>query len=396
LKNLRAILSATATTLVMGAMLLGACTEPFEAKTGDFHSTLVVDGLITDKAAPYVIKISRTGPINSTGPTPERGALVTVSDEDGASFQLIETEQGTYESQPQAFIGCVGKKYQLEIVTQEDHRYLSEWVTLKPVPTIDSVYFKRDQRLTDAGDTLDGIKILADTHDPGNQTFFYRYDWVATYHIRPYYPSYYVHDFSFNPPRLVFRDPQINSCYSSDTAQRILIAATKNLRENRVSELELNYVTTVSHRLKSKYSILVKQYALDEAGYTYWREVQKTSETLGTLFDPQPYELVGNIRNVVDADEPVLGYFDASSVAEKRIFIDRKADLRNLTYPTEPCISQLKTFSAREEGDVNKDEFNLFISWGYMVVDGEGALWAPPECADCRVYGTLEKPDFWP
>ena len=267
---------------------------------------------------------------------------------------------------------------------------------MKPSPPIDSIYFEREIRLTDAGDSLDGVRIMVDTHDPLGTSVYYKYSWIETYEIRPHYPSFYEWDFSVTPAAFVRRNPEINLCFKTDTSRQVLIASTANLKADRVSEFEVNYVSTVSFRLKSQYSILVRQQTISEKSFRYWSEVKKTSESLGTPFTPQPYHLTGNVHNVDDPEEPVLGYFDASSVAQKRIFIDRKKDLHGLTYPGEPCISQLKTFSPREEGDVFKDEFNLFIQWGYLIVDGEGALWAPPECADCRVHGVLERPSFWP
>ncbi|CAD5290709.1 MULTISPECIES: DUF4249 domain-containing protein [unclassified Imperialibacter] len=374
--------------------LLG-CVEPFEPETGDFESVLVVEGNISDAHEPYLITVSRTAPLGATGAVPVSNAAVRVKDEEGAAFDFAEIAAGKYQSNPLDFIGCAGKNYSLSIVTASNQKYESEMVTLKPSPPIDSVYFERDIRLTDAGDTLDGVRIMVDTHDPQARSRYYRYSWLETYEVRPYYPSYYEWDFAVNPPEFVRRNPEINLCFKTDTSGQVLVTSTANLTEDRVSQFEVNYVSTESFRLKSLYSILVRQQTLSEDGFRYWNEVRKTTESLGTLFDPQPYQLVGNIKNIDNPDEPVLGYFDASAVSQKRIYISRD-EVRHLTYPFESCILETKSFTPREEGDVFKDEFNLFIQWGYMIVDAEGLLWAPPECADCRLYGTLTKPDFWP
>ncbi|MEQ8686142.1 MAG: DUF4249 domain-containing protein [Imperialibacter sp.] len=385
-------------TFLTGLLILTlwGCVEPFEPETGGFKSVLVVEGNISDADEPYLITVSRTAPLDASGAIPEKGAFVQVKDEEGAAFLFTEVAPGKYHSNPLDFIGCSGKNYTLSIITSSNQRYESDVVTLKPTPPIDSIYFEPEMRLTDAGDSLDGIRIMVDAHDPLGTSEYYKYSWTETYEIRPHYPSYYEWNFSVTPPAFVRRNPEINLCFKTDTCRQVLVTSTANLKTDRVSEFEVNYVSTVSFRIKSRYSILVRQQTLSEKSFRYWSEVQKTSESLGTLFDPQPYQLTGNVHNIDDPEEPVLGYFDASSVAQKRIFIDREKDLRSLTYPAEPCINQLKTFSPQEEGDVFKDEFNLFISWGYLIVDAEGLLWAPPECADCRLYGTLEKPDFWP
>lgn len=383
--------SARAFIFIIGLGALG-CVEPFEPEIRDFQSALVVDGFISDADSHYEIKLSRTAPLDSPGSIPEQGAQVEVVSGEGGTYAFEESQPGVYRSDPTTFVGCTGTSYQLQIATQGDSRYQSSFVVLKPSPPIDSVYFEQELRLTDQGDTLDGIRIMVDTHDPTGQSNYYRYTWTETYEVRPRYPSYY----EYVGYTLKRRDQAINLCFNSDTSKLVMLANTTSLREDRVSEFELTYVnTTTPFKLGALYSLLVRQQVLSEAGYRYWREVQKTTESLGTLFDPQPYQLIGNVRNVDDPDEAVLGFFDAGQVSEQRIFIDND-ELSSLTWPRSPCLSQLKTFTARQEGDVVKDELNLFILWGYLVVDAEGLLWSVPECADCRVNGTLERPDFWP
>ena len=275
----------------LGLLLLG-CVEPFEADVGDFQSVLVVEGNISDANEPYLITLSRTAPLDAKGATPERNAIVRVIDGEGASFTLTESAPGKYHSNSLDFVGCPGKNYFLSVITSSNQRYESEIVTLKPSPPIDSIYFEREIRLTDAGDSLDGVRIMVDTHDPLGTSVYYKYSWIETYEIRPHYPSFYEWDFSVTPAAFVRRNPEINLCFKTDTSRQVLIASTANLKADRVSEFEVNYVSTVSFRLKSQYSILVRQQTISEKSFRYWSEVKKTSESLGTLFDPQPLSLI--------------------------------------------------------------------------------------------------------
>jgi hypothetical protein len=306
-------------TFLIGLLILTllGCVEPFEPETGDFESVLVVEGNISDAHEPYLITVSRTAPLGATGAVPVSNAAVRVKDEEGSAFDFAEIAAGKYQSNPIDFIGCAGKNYSLSIVTASNQQYESEMVTLKPSPPIDSVYFERDIRLTDAEDSLDGVRIMVDAHDPLGASVYYKYSWIETYEIRPQYPSFYEWDFSVTPAAFVRRNPEINLCFKTDTSRQVLITSTANLTADRVSEFEVNYVSTVSFRLKSSYSILVKQQTISEKSFRYWSEVKKTSESLGTLFDPQPYQLTGNIHNVDNPEEPVLGYFDASGVVQK-------------------------------------------------------------------------------
>jgi hypothetical protein len=149
-------------------------------------------------------------------------------------------------------------------------------------------------------------------------------------------------------------------------------------------------VSTDGYKLSGLYSILVKQYALTEPSYRYWYELQKTSESLGTLFDPQPYEIKGNIRQVNEPEAAVLGYFDAGAVSAKRMFVDKVALLgQDIHYPIDPCIAELRY-------PPTVVEFGLYTQWGYLITAIEPYVMIPAECGDCRYHGSLEKPAFWP
>ncbi len=85
-----------------------------------------------------------------------------------------------------------------------------------------------------------------------------------------------------------------------------------------------NQVATITKddpKMDIGYSMLVRQYPLDQQAYTYWLNVQKNSQSLGGLFDLQPGQLPGNIHGVTNPKDPVVGYVSACSIAEKRIFI---------------------------------------------------------------------------
>ena len=93
------------------------------------------------------------------------------------------------------------------------------------------------------------------------------------------------------------------------------------------------------------------------------------------------------MRNTADPNEPVLGYFDASTVSQKRLFIYADS-LPDMAYPRDPCIAEI--FSPGTE-------LVLYLSWGYNIVSYPPTLQiAPAECSDCRLYGTMEVPPFWP
>ena len=99
-----------------------------------------------------------------------------------------------------------------------------------------------------------------------------------------------------------------------------------------------------NEKLAVRYSILLRQYALDKSGYEFYEMMKKNTESLGTIFDAQPSEMKGNIRCTSDANEIVIGYISAAAIEEKRFFISRSElkqwrfyeDCPEMTIPNHP------------------------------------------------------------
>ncbi|MEQ9100573.1 MAG: DUF4249 domain-containing protein [Imperialibacter sp.] len=388
-----------ATVLALGTLGV-SCIEKIEPSPSFNNRSLVVDGLITDEWAPYTIKLSRTASLGTQITDPEPGATVVVKSSEGQEYSFEESSPGLYQSNPDEFIGKTGRFYTLEITTKNGQHYLSDATLLKAVPPIDSVYFEPALRLADfSGDTITGVAILVDTHDTTNTTSYYRWDWEEAWEIKVPYPNTYdwvvwpvliptAERFGYEVPN----NHRVERCYSTKSSSGLLLSTSVGLAQDRISKYEVTYVSTEGYKLNSLYSIQVRQYALDEKEHHYWSELKKLSESLGTLFDPQPYDLRGNMHSINDPAEPVLGYFSASAVSKKRLYIDR-SELLDIKFPYSVC--------AQELAYVENKYVQNYIEAGYLIAAlgdyGSGHYYlAPAECCDCRFHGVLEKPDFWP
>ena len=143
--------------------------------------------------------------------------------------------------------------------------------------------------------------------------------------------------------------------------------------------------------MKIKYSLLVKQYSLSNEAYDYWFQLQKQSQESGGLYETQPARVSGNISNVNDNEEVVLGFFNASSVTEKRIFV---AESFNFGIYDARCT--LDTIGP----DRPLHSYTLYPV--YLISLNEIMGRGPPYgvgygiCFDCRKGGgKTEKPYFW-
>jgi hypothetical protein len=71
--------------------------------------------------------------------------------------------------------------------------------------------------------------------------------------------------------------------------------------------LPVQYIEPHSEKLSVLYSINLKQYAISNDNYLFLQKMKKNTEQLGTIFDPQPSEISGNIHCLTDPNELVIG-----------------------------------------------------------------------------------------
>jgi hypothetical protein len=125
-------------------LIVVGCIDPFSLKIQGESGVLVVDGLITDEPGPYFVTLSRSVSYNSDNvlrvyATPEAGAQVRLSDNEGNSELLVETKPGTYRTTTAQ--GIIGKSYTLSIVTARGKHYKSIAEPLLPVPKMGLLEF---------------------------------------------------------------------------------------------------------------------------------------------------------------------------------------------------------------------------------------------------------------
>jgi hypothetical protein len=188
---------------------------------------------------------------------------------------------------------------------------------------------------------------------------------------------------------------QKDSCWTTDTSSNILLTSSAAETKNIITGFPLVTIPNSDPRVQFIYSILVRQYALTEDAYNYWQLIQKTTQDVGTLFDVQPTQLTGNIHCTSNPAEPVIGYLNATSVQQQRIFI---------------LYEQVSNWTQNQAGfgcdtvEISYDFYNPFAynypnpaytPW-YFITNGPLVL-ASTNCLDCTLTGgTNVRPSFWP
>ena len=378
---------AALASLVLGlAGLLSGCVDPYAPPVLTApQSYLVVDGFINLQGR-TTVRLTRTRNLSdNTGAPAEAGASVAVQDEAGARYPLVEQAAGTYASP--ALTLPAGRRYQLRLRTAAGREYASDLVAAKVSPAIDDVAWAVEPA---------GIQISVDTHDAANDTRYYRWSFEETWEFYSAYQSSY----EYVNGRIVPRTENINHCWHEETSHAIILHTTKQLSQDVVTKFPLTRLATTSERLGVRYSILVQQHAQTQEEFTYWDNLRKNSENLGTLFDPLPSQISGNVHSLSEASELVLGYVGAGSVTERRLFIarpDLPLAISNSRFVTgyEDCV-KLDSVQANDAQFYFGDGAYLPLFPATSALPPTVYTAATPACADCRLRGTNVKPSYWP
>jgi hypothetical protein len=365
-----------------------SCKKPYTPSiTAAAKNYLVVEGVINNGNDSTFIKLSRTIQLaNGAGTNTEKGAFVTINTEGGPSYTLTEIKPGTYGTGPLSLDNT--KLYRLKIQTSSGQQYESDEIAVKNAPPIDTIGYKIKNN---------ALQIVVNAHDPGNNTRYYRWDYEETWRFHSKYKSSFISDGKDIVPRTEAED--IYTCFGNKISNTIVITSTSKLSQDVVSELPLTDIPASSQKISMRYSILVRQYALSKQAYGFWENLKKNTEQLGSIFDALPSEIMGNIHNVGNAAEPVIGFIEAGTVTTKRIFIDREQLPEDwVTEYPKGCSLDTALYKNKYGNDevqqilVPKLALPIYALGDLPIV---GFLRSSFECADCTLTGTKKQPDFW-
>lgn len=374
------------------SLTLDGCIEPFDAKFEDFESVVVVEATITDKLERQQIFLTRTFEFDDDGPSAEIDANIRVEG-GGNVFLFQESVPGLYIS-TQAFAAQPNVDYQLYIETQNGESYRSQQMTLTEATQIDDL---RAERISnDLGE--DGVAILVDSFNPAGNSVNYLYQYEETYKIiaPDWGPLDYViqNQDGTDMLELVPRSLDEQICYTTDISNSIILTNTANLSEDRVSNYMARFIDRNNYILSHRYSILVKQFVLSNAAYTFYERLNQFSESESLFSENQPGFLEGNLFSE-DSREKVLGFFSVSSVSEKRIFFNYEDFFPDERLPeyVSPCRPV-----GIGEGLLEQVRADVVKYFGTIVnsITGEVETAVVPRvCGDCTVLGSSEIPEFW-
>ncbi len=358
-----------------------ACVEEFKPEIDNFDNLLVVDGRITNESGPYTIKLSTSSNLDDNIFLPLENATVQIEEQNGSVSSLIEVGKGIYETND--LQGQIGKNYRLLIKTPNGKEYISSYETIKEPTAINEIKAEVDyQTFEGEDDQIPGYRFFLEGDNTLYDQDYYLWLYEGTYKyqadlIITSVFNGFIEDFPSDLLRTCWRTYQVNSITTSNTS---------NLAEPFLPRKSLFFLRADDKKLSIRYSLLAKQYSISKSAYEFWNGIEKQVTDQGSLYTSQPYQIRGNVNNVDDPSEAVLGYFYAAGVTEKRFFYN----------PTEEINVELPICGYDYRGLVWALQLPPSEWPIYITVGPEGNAIAGQGCLDCReLKGTIVKPDFW-
>ncbi len=368
-------------------MCYSSCIEPFEAEIDQYEDLLVVDGRISTAPGPYEVRLSKASSIRKTEFLALRDATIEIVDDQGNSEVLKEVEDGVYQTDPNGIQGTVGNTYQLKISTGSANYKSAPEKLIAPLP-IKKVYQEVSSQFSTEDPELAGFQFYVDSDMTGTDTDYFLWDLETTYKYNVDFEIPFVYSGAIVP---FSRPDSFFTCWKTEPIKDIYTFDISNLSQPVLERLPLNFVGVDTRQLSIRYSLFVKQYSVSKEAFDFWSALQDQNDNQGSLYSSLPYQIRGNITNTSNADEPVLGYFMAAGVSDKRIYVDPfpGSFSYGICQHADPAAAQW---------DIRGLRWSRRSSWPiFLAQSPNGVLEVPlDECVDCRsVGGTIFKPSWW-
>lgn len=362
--------------------LLFSCKERyFPDIAGRPSSYLVVEGVLNTNGS-TIIRLSRTTQLDTSILLPEMGAQVQVEDDNNIVASLPSIGEGRYSA---VMSLNANAEYRLRIFTNNGKEYLSEKIKIKDTPAIDSIGWHLG---------AEGLQLYVNTEDPTGNTRYYKWEFEETWEVRALHTSRYIYENGIIRERESPAE-DVHHGWSHNNSSSILLGSSASLAKDVIFKFPLVFIPLYNEKPAIRYSMLLRQYSLDQKGYEFYKLMKKNTESLGTIFDAQPSEMQGNIKCLSNPSETVIGYLSACAVQEKRVFINRN-DLPSWRYNSNCDYIEVPAIP---------DSIHYFFgTLGVWVIDAIVDINNKPvkytgsslACIDVRSRGaSLIRPPYW-
>jgi hypothetical protein len=162
-----------------------------------------------------------------------------------------------------------------------------------------------------------GVQLIVELDDPADQNNFYYFRNSQAVYVLETRPDLFTIDRAPAPKDCCF------ICYQFETVgnQSYFLSSDDNFN-GLSTKLVAGFIPDNGRRFVNTYRIDLRQLNVSQEAFRFLRLVKQQSEISGSVFDPPPANIRGNMISLDNPDEVVLGYFMAAGESKKRIYIN--------------------------------------------------------------------------
>ena len=302
-----------ASFLLLSVGTLISCVDEVQLPIRNPNRILVVEGTITNEPPPYSVKLTYSGTFRSAGILSEESyadqATVTLGDDQGRTVSLLPRGEGVYQTVDSSFVGTVGRTYTLRVTLSDGKRYASRPEQMRSVAPIDSLSFAfTDINVNANPERFNGYEVYAHFRDPAETDNYYRWLAYGYSQVRSTGGSC-----SLGSPNTCY-----DYCWQANYTNAVRILSDALVNGNRISRQPVFFSPIYT---RGPHLVEVSQLSMTREAYQFWKLYQEQQTRVGSILDPLPAPIVGNITNADNPNESALGYFAASAVARRRFAV---------------------------------------------------------------------------
>lgn len=288
-------------------MMIGkSCVDALDFIGETDSGQLVIYGLFTDLDSAHIVNVGITRNFGLSQEGVEQAEVLLV-EENGSVHPYIPVGGGEYRLEN--ILGIPGRSYALR-VRIGDRVYESDMERMPEVNAEDQVDFRFTTDLL--ADRINvpvfeafGSSVIPDHSEPVNLR------WVAE--------ETYLW-LLLDPPSVGFPTPSPEPCFIQGIidSNRINLFSSANTQSRSV---ELFFGTrNVDDSFLNPFFVTINQYSINQRTFEFWERIRVAISNQGGIFDTPPAPVFGNIHNISDPEDRVLGIFEVAKVKKTRIF----------------------------------------------------------------------------
>lgn len=360
---------------VITILTLGACVDRLDFsvdETNDF--SVVVEGFISDQKGPYQITINKSFDIQSlySLKAPLSVKRLTISDNRGASEELKPVAVGVYQTDSAGIQGKIGNVYSLKVELLDGRTYESSPDTLSPSGSVDSIYFKQITYKNSDDVIKPGFDVFFNASNGENVNRHYLWKFIGTYQIdtnpelfdtlcvearcpKPKLCSGYRY---VGGELLQIEDCTCCTCWVSFFDNRLILNENRLSSKTNLNSVNAGLVPINQWTFMHKVRVEVQQRSLSLKAHLFFKSIRDQMEGINSLFQPISGKIPTNFIQTEGKAERLEGFFYATSINSKSIYIT--------------------------PGDVHP---STLIPVDEVIFNND--------CRKAFPYSTIKKPDFW-